>query len=147
MPASVLPSDLPVESNTLLCERACSVPTVLRLMKSFVVSVSETFTWAWSGAATSTASARIHAMRFMLFLLFMPAWSARGDFAATFVRVVRGTRRERQGSYPAGWERRVIISKHMPFHCVRCNREIDRAFKACPHCGEPVTDFLREYAD
>jgi serine/threonine protein kinase len=35
----------------------------------------------------------------------------------------------------------------MPFHCVRCNREIDRSFKACPHCGEPVTDFLREYAD
>ena len=35
----------------------------------------------------------------------------------------------------------------MPFHCPRCNKEIDRAFKACPHCGEPVTDFLREYAD
>ena len=35
----------------------------------------------------------------------------------------------------------------MPFHCVRCNREIDRSFKACPHCGEPVTDFLREYAE
>lgn len=35
----------------------------------------------------------------------------------------------------------------MPFHCPRCNREIDRSFKACPHCGEPVTDFLREYAD
>ena len=35
----------------------------------------------------------------------------------------------------------------MPFHCIRCNREIDRSFKACPHCGEPVTDFLREYAD
>src|SRR5436190_18351755 len=35
----------------------------------------------------------------------------------------------------------------MPFHCVRCNREIDRSFKACPHCGEPVTEFLREYAD
>jgi len=35
----------------------------------------------------------------------------------------------------------------MPFHCIRCNREIDRSFKACPHCGEPVTDFLRVYAD
>src|SRR5437763_15994441 len=35
----------------------------------------------------------------------------------------------------------------MPFHCIRCNREIDRSFKACPHCGEPVTDFLREYTD
>ena len=35
----------------------------------------------------------------------------------------------------------------MAFTCIRCNREIDRAFKACPHCGEPITDFLREYAD
>ncbi|MEO6259902.1 MAG: protein kinase, partial [Thermoanaerobaculia bacterium] len=35
----------------------------------------------------------------------------------------------------------------MSFHCVRCHAEIDRSFKACPHCGEPVTDFLREYAD
>src|ERR1041385_1117331 len=35
----------------------------------------------------------------------------------------------------------------MPFLCIRCNREIDRSFKACPHGGEPVTDFLREYAD
>lgn len=35
----------------------------------------------------------------------------------------------------------------MAFQCVRCHAEIDRAFKACPHCGEPVTDFLRRYAD
>jgi len=35
----------------------------------------------------------------------------------------------------------------MAFHCVRCNQEIDRSFKACPHCGEPVTDFTREYSD
>jgi len=35
----------------------------------------------------------------------------------------------------------------MPFHCIRCKAEIDRAFKACPHCGEPVTDFLRRYLD
>ncbi|MDQ6799991.1 MAG: serine/threonine protein kinase [Acidobacteriota bacterium] len=35
----------------------------------------------------------------------------------------------------------------MPFRCVRCHAEIERAFKACPHCGEPVTDFLRRYAD
>jgi eukaryotic-like serine/threonine-protein kinase len=35
----------------------------------------------------------------------------------------------------------------MAFTCIRCNREIDRAFKACPHCGETITDFLREYAD
>jgi serine/threonine-protein kinase len=31
--------------------------------------------------------------------------------------------------------------------CIRCGVQIDREFKACPHCGEPVTDFLREYAD
>jgi serine/threonine-protein kinase len=35
----------------------------------------------------------------------------------------------------------------MAFHCLRCNKEIDRSFKACPHCGEPITDFTREYAD
>ena len=35
----------------------------------------------------------------------------------------------------------------MAFHCVRCQQEIDRAYKACPHCGEPITDFTREYAD
>jgi serine/threonine-protein kinase len=31
--------------------------------------------------------------------------------------------------------------------CIRCGAQIDREFKACPHCGEVVTDFLREYAD
>jgi serine/threonine-protein kinase len=31
--------------------------------------------------------------------------------------------------------------------CIRCGVQIERDFKACPHCGEPVTDFLREYAD
>ncbi len=31
--------------------------------------------------------------------------------------------------------------------CIRCGVQIDPDFKACPHCGEPVTDFLREYAD
>jgi serine/threonine-protein kinase len=31
--------------------------------------------------------------------------------------------------------------------CIRCGAQIDREFKACPHCGETVTDFLREYAD
>ncbi|HSP16334.1 MAG TPA: serine/threonine-protein kinase [Thermoanaerobaculia bacterium] len=33
------------------------------------------------------------------------------------------------------------------FRCIRCKAEIDRDFKACPHCGEPVTEFLRRYAD
>src|SRR4051794_5558169 len=31
--------------------------------------------------------------------------------------------------------------------CVRCHAEIDKNFRACPHCGEPVTDFLRQYSD
>jgi len=31
--------------------------------------------------------------------------------------------------------------------CIRCGVQIDRDYKACPHCGEPLTDFLREYAD
>src|SRR5437763_12597168 len=31
--------------------------------------------------------------------------------------------------------------------CIRCGAQIDREYKACPHCGEPLTDFLREYAD
>ena len=35
----------------------------------------------------------------------------------------------------------------MAFQCVRCKQEIDKNYKACPHCGEPVTDFLRRYAD
>ncbi|HSP33574.1 MAG TPA: protein kinase [Thermoanaerobaculia bacterium] len=33
------------------------------------------------------------------------------------------------------------------FHCIRCKAEISRDFKACPHCGEPVTEFLKRYAD
>ncbi len=35
----------------------------------------------------------------------------------------------------------------MSFQCIRCHAEIDRIFKACPHCGEPVTDFLRRYLE
>jgi len=35
----------------------------------------------------------------------------------------------------------------MSFQCPRCHAEIDRNFKACPHCGEPITDFQRRYAD
>src|ERR1041385_8403549 len=35
----------------------------------------------------------------------------------------------------------------MAFPCPRCHAEIDRNYKACPHCGEPVTDFQRRYAD
>lgn len=32
-------------------------------------------------------------------------------------------------------------------HCIRCKAEIDRNYKACPHCGEPVTEFLRRYSE
>ena len=39
------------------------------------------------------------------------------------------------------------MTRSMAFHCVRCKQEIDKNFKACPHCGEPVTDFLRRYSD
>ncbi|HYM60449.1 MAG TPA: protein kinase [Thermoanaerobaculia bacterium] len=35
----------------------------------------------------------------------------------------------------------------MAFTCIRCHQEIDREFKACPHCGEAVTDFLRRYME
>src|SRR3954452_3733465 len=35
----------------------------------------------------------------------------------------------------------------MPFQCPRCHAEIERNYKACPHCGEPITDFQRRYAD
>src|SRR5882762_5089886 len=35
----------------------------------------------------------------------------------------------------------------MPFHCIHCRAEIDPKFKACPFCGEPITDFLRRYLE
>lgn len=35
----------------------------------------------------------------------------------------------------------------MPLFCIHCRSEIDSRFKACPYCGEPITDFLRRYAD
>lgn len=31
------------------------------------------------------------------------------------------------------------------FFCITCTTEIDPSYKACPHCGEPITDFLRQY--
>src|SRR5437588_845149 len=44
-------------------------------------------------------------------------------------------------------ERAIIPPLMATIPCIRCGAQIDRAFKACPHCGEPLTDFLREYAD
>ena len=35
----------------------------------------------------------------------------------------------------------------MPFTCIHCRSEIDPKFKACPYCGEPITDFLRRHLD
>ena len=31
----------------------------------------------------------------------------------------------------------------MPFFCIHCKSEIDSRYKACPFCGEAITDFLR----
>src|SRR5438105_15018717 len=35
----------------------------------------------------------------------------------------------------------------MAFFCLHCRSEIDSKFKACPFCGEAVTDFLRKHLE
>ena len=35
----------------------------------------------------------------------------------------------------------------MSFYCLHCRSEIDPKFKACPYCGEQITDFLRRYLE
>ena len=35
----------------------------------------------------------------------------------------------------------------MPFHCIHCRSEIEPNYKACPFCGEPITEFLRRYLE
>ena len=35
----------------------------------------------------------------------------------------------------------------MAFFCIHCRSEIDPKFKACPFCGEPITDFLRRHLE
>jgi len=35
----------------------------------------------------------------------------------------------------------------MPFFCIHCKSDIDPKFKACPYCGEPITDFLRRHLE
>ena len=35
----------------------------------------------------------------------------------------------------------------MSFYCIHCRSEIDPKFKACPYCGESITDFLRRYLE
>src|SRR5688500_1874758 len=53
-----------------------------------------------------------------------------------------GTIRRSPGSHS-----HARMAPFMAFQCVRCRQEIDKNYKACPHCGEPVSDFLRRYAD
>ena len=33
----------------------------------------------------------------------------------------------------------------MPFFCIHCRSAIDLSYKACPYCGDPISDFLRRY--
>src|ERR1043165_7963969 len=35
----------------------------------------------------------------------------------------------------------------MPFFCIHCRSEIDPNYKACPFCGEQITDFLRKHLE
>src|SRR6185436_16818638 len=35
----------------------------------------------------------------------------------------------------------------MPFFCIHCKSDVDAKFKACPFCGEPITDFLRRHLE
>ena len=35
----------------------------------------------------------------------------------------------------------------MPFTCIHCKSEVDPKYKACPFCGEPITEFLRRYLE
>ena len=35
----------------------------------------------------------------------------------------------------------------MPFFCIHCKSEIAPEFKACPFCGEAITDFLRKHLE
>jgi serine/threonine-protein kinase len=32
-------------------------------------------------------------------------------------------------------------------HCLRCDAALEPDYKACPKCGEPITDFIRRYTD
>src|SRR5262249_33762797 len=45
---------------------------------------------------------------------------------------------------PRGWS--FVRYDAGVMQCTRCHREIEPSFKACPHCGEAVTDFARRYS-
>src|SRR6185295_14385603 len=49
------------------------------------------------------------------------------------------------GSYNYGYTN--VPGSHMSFFCIHCKTEIDPKFKACPFCGEAITDFLRRYLE
>jgi eukaryotic-like serine/threonine-protein kinase len=51
----------------------------------------------------------------------------------------------RQAYNPPQASKRHFLN--MSFFCIHCRSEIDPAFKACPFCGELVTDFLRRYLE
>ena len=38
-------------------------------------------------------------------------------------------------------------TSHMAFFCIHCKSEVDPKFKACPYCGEAITDFLRRHLE
>jgi tRNA A-37 threonylcarbamoyl transferase component Bud32 len=35
----------------------------------------------------------------------------------------------------------------MPFHCLHCRSDVDPRYKACPFCGEAITDFVRNHLE
>lgn len=35
----------------------------------------------------------------------------------------------------------------MAFYCIHCRSAVEPSYKACPHCGEPITDFLRNHLE
>ncbi len=35
----------------------------------------------------------------------------------------------------------------LSFYCINCRSKTDPGFKACPYCGDPITDFLRQYIE
>src|SRR5438552_3419102 len=74
MPGESLPRSLPVESKTFCCCSAWSVPTVLRVMYSFEVSESETFSCACAvfEIVNASASAIASEMTFAVFIRIPP---------------------------------------------------------------------------
>src|SRR6266852_7412600 len=51
----------------------------------------------------------------------------------------------RQGEPVQAQSRQSAAVATRAFQCIGCHAEIDRAATSCPHCKEPVTDFLRRH--